>query len=146
MRHRQMHRRTAAAVLALTLAASMTACKSSTPADTTTAAPATTAETTAAETATAAETTQVEGAYTAGTYTAAAAGLKGDVTVEVTFTADAIEKVEVTDHQETPGIGTNAVDKLPGEIVDTQSLGVDTVAGATITSEAILAADRKSVV
>ncbi len=131
MRHRQMHRRTAAAVLALTLAASMTACKSSTPADTTTAAPATTAETTAAET---------EGAYTAGTYTAAAAGLKGDVTVEVTFTADAIEKVEVTDHQETPGIGTNAVDKLPGEIVDTQSLGVDTVAGATITSEAILAA------
>ena len=60
--------------------------------------------------------------------------------MEVTFTADAIEKVEVTDHQETPGIGTNAVDKLPGRIVETQSLGVDAVAGATVTSEAILAA------
>lgn len=137
MKSKQLHNRIFAAAAAVALTLSMTACKSNTPTASTTAAPATTAETTTA----APETTQApEGIYKAGTYTASAPGLKGDVTVEVTFTADALEKVEITDHQETPGIGTNAVDKLPDEIVKTQSLGVDAVAGATITSDAILAA------
>ena len=78
--------------------------------------------------------------YTPGTYEATAAGRNGDVKVEVTFTEDAIESVNVTEHAETDGIGTTAVETLPGAIVDNQSLGVDVVAGATITSEAILAA------
>lgn len=149
MRHKKLQAGTTAAVLTAAVAISMTACKGPAPADATTAAQTAETQTTEAEagttaeagTITAEETTQAsKGAYTPGTYTAAAPGLKGDVTVEVTFTADAIEKVEVTDHQETPGIGTNAVDKLPGRIVETQSLGVDAVAGATVTSEAILAA------
>ena len=78
--------------------------------------------------------------YEAGTYEASAAGRNGDVTVEVTFTEDAIESIAVTSHTETDGIGTNAVDIIPGAIVDAQSLGVDAVAGATVTSDAILAA------
>ena len=78
--------------------------------------------------------------YTPGTYEAVAAGRNGVVKVEVTFTEDAIESVNVTEHMETDGIGTTAVENLPGEIVDNQSLGVDVVAGATVTSEAILAA------
>ena len=47
-------------------------------------------------------------AYEAGTYQATVPGRNGDLTVEVTFTDDAIESVEVTDHLETDGIGTNA--------------------------------------
>ena len=43
--------------------------------------------------------------YTAGTYTAAAPGMKGDVTVEVTVSEDAITDIVVKDHQETYGIG-----------------------------------------
>ncbi len=81
-----------------------------------------------------------EQSYTAGTYTASAAGRNGDVTVEVIFSDSEIESIEVTDHAETDGIGTNAVDQIPGKIVDSQSLGVEAVAGATITSDAILAA------
>ncbi len=77
-------------------------------------------------------------AYEAGTYTASSAGRNGDVTVEVTFTEDAIESVAVTDHAETDGIGTNAVDQIPGKVVDSQSLGVEAVAGATVTSDAII--------
>ena len=94
---------------------------------------------TAAETATQ-EAAQESGLYVPGTYTASAAGLKGDVTVEVVFSADAIDSVTVTDHTETDGIGTNAVDIIPGEIVESQSLGVDAVSGATVTSNAILEA------
>ncbi|MCC8139940.1 MAG: FAD-dependent oxidoreductase [Lachnospiraceae bacterium] len=97
---------------------------------------------------TAATTTEVteiaevaEGAtYAPGTYTASAQGLNGAVTVEVTFSEDAIESVVVTDHQETEGIGSNAVDQLPDKIVETQSLGIDGVSGATYTSTAIIEA------
>ena len=81
-----------------------------------------------------------EGSYEAGTYTATVAGRNADITVEVRFTEDSIENVTVTDHAETDGIGTTAIDKLPGAIVEAQSLGVDSVAGATITSEALIAA------
>ena len=79
-------------------------------------------------------------AMTDGTYTGTADGRNGPVTVEVTIAGDAIEKIEVVSHKEMPGIGTNATDTLPGAIVESQSLGVEAVAGATITSEAILAA------
>ena len=77
-------------------------------------------------------------AYEAGTYTATVPGRNADLTVEVTFSEDKIESVTVTDHAETDGIGTNAVDQIPAAIVENQSLGVDTVAGATVTSQAIL--------
>ena len=94
-------------------------------------------------------------AMTAGTYTASGTGMNGAVTVEVTVTEDAIESVTVTEHQETTGIGAPLLDKdgnvltaageapltyVPAQIVEHQSLSVDTVAGATITSYAILSA------
>ncbi len=78
--------------------------------------------------------------FTAGTYTASAKGMNGDVTVEVVFEADKIVSVAVTAHNETPGLSDPAVANVPAAIVEQQSLAVDTVAGATITSNAILAA------
>ena len=79
-------------------------------------------------------------AFTAGTYTASAQGIGGDVTVEVTFEADKIVSVVVTSHNETPGLSDPAINGVPAAIVAQQSLAVDTVAGATVTSKAILAA------
>ncbi|MEA4875408.1 flavocytochrome c [Anaerorhabdus sp.] len=78
--------------------------------------------------------------YKAGTYTAEASGMNGPVKVEVTVTTDAIEKVVVTEHNETPSISDLAISDMPVRIVDAQGLGVDTVSGATITSKAILEA------
>ena len=69
-----------------------------------------------------------------------AAGRNGDVTVEIIADESMIYQVKVVDHQETDGIGTNAVDKLPGAIFEAQSLSVDAVSGATLTSDAIKAA------
>lgn len=77
-------------------------------------------------------------AYTAGTYTGTGAGRNGDVKVDVEFNDDAIISVTVTEHQETPGIGDVAVEQLPGKIVETQSLGLDAITGATMTSVAII--------
>lgn len=58
----------------------------------------------------------------------------------MTFSSDAIQKIEVGQNKETPGIGSVAIETLPKTIVDKQSLGVNGVSGASITSKAILAA------
>ena len=75
--------------------------------------------------------------FKAGTYEAKAAGIHGDVVVKTTFSANRIEKVEVVKQTETQGIGTKAVEVIPGRITDAQSTKVDGVSGATITSNAI---------
>ena len=78
--------------------------------------------------------------YKAGTYQGSAMGKNGDVTVEVKLSEDRIESVTVTDQKETKGIADPALEKVPQEIVDQQSLAVDTVSGATVTSNAIIEA------
>ncbi|MBE6968654.1 MAG: ammonia-forming cytochrome c nitrite reductase subunit c552 [Ruminococcaceae bacterium] len=67
-----------------------------------------------------------------------APGRNGDVTVRVVATEDKLWQIEVTDHIETDGYGTLAARDLPVSIFESQSLAVDAVSGATITSEAIL--------
>ena len=76
-------------------------------------------------------------AFEAGTYQAKAPGMHGDVVVETTFAKDRIEAVKVVKQAETQGIGTKAVEVLPGRIVEAQSPNVDGVSGATLTSNAI---------
>lgn len=66
-----------------------------------------------------------------------AQGMEGPVKVEVAFSQDKIYSVTVTEANETPDIGTKAIDALPGTIVAENSLNVDAVSGATITSTAI---------
>ncbi len=69
-----------------------------------------------------------------------APGRNGPVEVEVTATADRIYGIRVLSHVESDGIGTEAVRLLPGKIYENQSLMVDSVSGATISSDAIKAA------
>ena len=83
--------------------------------------------------------------YKAGTYTAAAQGMNGDVTVNVTFTDSAIKSIEIGAHRETPGISDTPIKQIPAQIVKTQSLAVDAVTGATFTSNAILNAVASAV-
>lgn len=66
-----------------------------------------------------------------------AQGMEGPVKVEIAFSQDKIYSVTVTEANETPDIGTKAIDALPGTIVAENSLNVDAVSGATITSTAI---------
>ena len=77
---------------------------------------------------------------TAVTAEGTAQGRNGPITVSVTADENAIYQIEVLSHEETEGIGTVAAEKMPGRIFDTQSLQCDMVSGATISSEAIVAA------
>ena len=82
--------------------------------------------------------TDEAGTYTAGTYTGTAKGNNGDVTVEVVLSSEKIESVTVTDHAETPGLSDGPIADIPAAIVESQSLNIDVVSGATITSEAMI--------
>ena len=84
--------------------------------------------------------------YNAGAYEGTGAGRNGDIVVSVTFSDSAIEAVEVVSHSETPGIGDAPIERIPAEIVKYQSLAVDTITGATLTSDGIVAAVSDAVV
>lgn len=91
------------------------------------------AETTAAET----EAPKVDAPADAVTAEGVGEGMDGDVKVEVTMTADKIYDVRVTKQHETPNVGTLAIDQLPAVFVEKNSINVDAVSGATITSNAL---------
>ena len=82
------------------------------------------------------------GAYamTDGTYEGEGQGNNGPVKVAVTVADGVIASVEVVEHGETPGICDLAMERIPQAIVDGQTLAVDTVSGATNSSNAILTA------
>ena len=82
----------------------------------------------------------VSGVACAATYTADGQGMIGAVTVTVDYADGKINAVTVDAHNETAGISDPAIARIPAEIVEKQSIAVDTVAGATMTSKAILSA------
>lgn len=110
--------------LALTLALSLTACGSQTQEPSPSAAG--------------------EGKFTPGTYEGVGAGRNGDIKVQVTLSTDEITAVEVLEHSETEGIGDLAFEAICPAVVERQTVDVDAVSGATLTSnglkEAITAA------
>ena len=78
--------------------------------------------------------------FTAGTYLGTGIGRNGNVEVEVVFDETSIISVEVTNHAETESIAKTPIERIPSDIVDNQTLNVDVVSAATITSDAIIEA------
>ena len=72
-----------------------------------------------------------------GTYSATAKGFGGDITVDVTLAGGKITDVKAVGDSETAGLGSVAVEKMPGKLLAAQSLDVDAVSGATVSSNAI---------
>ena len=72
--------------------------------------------------------------------TGEAQGYGGVLRVTVSMNGEDVTEVRVTSHNETEGVGTRAIDVLPDMIAREDSIDVDSVSGATITSEAIKAA------
>lgn len=78
--------------------------------------------------------------YNPGSYTGAEEGFGGKIFATVTVSDKEILSVELKGDDETPGLGTRALDELPAVILDKQTARVDAIAGATVTSEAVLSA------
>lgn len=105
--------------MALCLVASMTACSSGKPAETT------------------ADATEAAKQYVAGTYSASEEGFAGKVTVTITTSESEITDVKVEGPNETPDKGGVAMEQLQGELLKAQSAEVDAVSGSTVTSDAV---------
>lgn len=78
--------------------------------------------------------------YLPGTYVGSSQGFGGLVNVEITVDETGITAVKASGDAETPEVGGKALETLCQAILDANSSQVDTVAGATITSKAVLEA------
>ena len=74
-----------------------------------------------------------------------AQGYGGPLRVTVSMNGTDITEVRVTEHSETEGVGTRAIDVLPDLIARADSVQVDNVTGATVTSEAIKTAVSQAI-
>lgn len=68
-----------------------------------------------------------------------AKGYKGEVVAHVSFDGDKISNIHV-DHHETEGLGAAAIDKMVPQIIENQSVNIDSVSGATSSSKALIEA------
>lgn len=73
-----------------------------------------------------------------GTYTGKAEGRNGEIEVNVTVAGGKVTEVKVVSQDETPEIAEEALTAIPAKIVETQSIKVDAVSGATLTSKGIM--------
>lgn len=82
-------------------------------------------------------TPEVDGNYVDGTYTGTGKGNGGEITVEVIVEGGNVTNVTLVSHSETPGIYEAAEKGVINNIIRTQSADVDTVTGATNSSNGI---------
>ncbi|MDR1893194.1 MAG: FMN-binding protein [Spirochaetales bacterium] len=78
--------------------------------------------------------------FPAGTYKGTGQGFVGTISAELTLSGKRIEVLTISGPDETPGIGSNAIQQLPDRIVQNNSTKVDLVSGATYTSQGIIEA------
>lgn len=122
-------------LMVLTLCAGCAAPQTAEPTDS--AAPASTPQ--------AADAPQETAAYTPGTYTISTSGRNGPMEVQVTFDEQSILSIEVPTHMETLGVADAALTLLPQRIIENQSLAVDTLSTATVTSLCLINAVAQAV-
>jgi succinate dehydrogenase/fumarate reductase flavoprotein subunit/uncharacterized protein with FMN-binding domain len=72
-----------------------------------------------------------------GTYSAEATGMDGKISINVKIASNKIESIDIADQNETAGVGDCALQTIADEVIESQSLGVDSVTGATVSSGAM---------
>jgi len=93
-----------------------------------------------ANTSTSVTTVSTNKKYKDGTYTGTGIGYRPGLTVTVTIKSDEITSIVVGTINDTPGFYERAVKTVPNEIITSQTTTVNTVSGATRTSEGIISA------
>lgn len=72
-----------------------------------------------------------------GKYETTVDGQEGPMTVNVTIADGKISDVVIVDNKETEAVASGAIKDIPAKIVETNSVDVEAVSGATLTSERI---------
>ncbi len=72
-----------------------------------------------------------------GSYEGSARGMQGPIKVQIEVVAARIASVNILASKETPIVAKVAMERIPARIVETQSLKVDSVTGATLASNGI---------
>ena len=97
------------------------------------------------ETATAAQTTNSSYAYLSdGTYTGSGMGFRGETTVEVTLESGVITNIDITAASDDAEYLNKASGTIISEIIAGQNTDVDTVSGATYSSNGIITAVKNA--
>ncbi|MBR2835529.1 MAG: FAD-binding protein [Coriobacteriales bacterium] len=86
-----------------------------------------------------------EASGASGTATATIPGFGGDVSVTITLTNGVITDCVAVGDFETPERGGRAIASMPGAIIETGTLNIDGVSGASVTSQAILTAGQMAI-
>ena len=73
-----------------------------------------------------------------GTYQVTTVGHNGDLPMSVTLSEDRIEAIDIDSSGETGGIADVVFTRIPNEIIEGQTLNVDAVSGASVTSNGVL--------
>lgn len=73
-----------------------------------------------------------------GKYTVTAPGHNGELPMVVTFSNDRIEAIDIDTSGETEGIADIVFTRIPQEIIEGQTLNVDVVSGASVTSNGVI--------
>ena len=74
------------------------------------------------------------GGWKAGTYTAEVTGHNAPYTMTVTFSDNAITAIDTSANQESLGVGADALKALTDQVIENQTVNIDTVTGATLSS------------
>lgn len=89
--------------------------------------------------------TTTQGKYKDGTYTGTADGFRPGLQVEVTVAGGKISSVKIVQINDTPRFYESVVNTVPNEIIQAQSTDVDTVSGATYSSNGIINAVKDAI-
>lgn len=75
-----------------------------------------------------------------GVFIGSAKGHNAPLKVEVSVKDGKLVSIKVLEHKETPGLGDVALEKTTAQILEKQTIDVDAVAGASVTSKALMEA------
>ncbi len=135
MKKEYLGKKVTSAVVAGTMVASvLSGCSSKAPVETK-------AETTSASGTTDSTQVEVQDGGVSGTFSGTAVGQGGEsdpVKVTLTLENNKITAVEIDGPGETPGIGSKAIEDFPDKMIGRNSVDIDAISGATITSKAIV--------
>jgi uncharacterized protein with FMN-binding domain len=81
------------------------------------------------------ETPEEEVVYADNVYEGSGQGYNGQIILEVTIAGGAIVNIEIVDSSETESIGGAAYAELTARALEAQDFNLDTVSGATITTQ-----------